>query len=175
VELTAGRISGQEIQAIIDLAKEMLQAPLRRPSGKRPNQLLDQVEETLAELSAAYTLMLLTKGDLFDQETKIARSGLADYFARIEIASEKTSETYKALLTRYKIAPERFLMVGNSLKSDILPVVAVGGQAVYIPYALTWGHEMVEEAKRDQGRYVELEHISLLPALVGNLEASADL
>jgi putative hydrolase of the HAD superfamily len=88
--------------------------------------------------------VLITKGDLFDQESKIARSGLADLFDRIEIVSEKDPETYRRVLARHGIQPERFLMVGNSVRSDILPVLEIGGQAVHVPYHITWAHEHVE-------------------------------
>jgi putative hydrolase of the HAD superfamily len=158
VELSEGRIQGGDIQAIIDFAKEMLDAPV---------QLFVHVEETIAGLSASHDLMLITKGDLLDQETKIARSGLGGYFTYVEIVSQKTGAVYETLLAKHSIDPERFLMVGNSLKSDILPVVAIGGQAVYIPCDLTWVHEVVGDHDGDeQRRYFELEHIGLLPDLV---------
>lgn len=165
IELTDGCIQGEEIQAIIDFAKEMLRAPV---------QLLEYVEEVIPELSALHRLMLITKGDLFDQEAKIARSGLADYFAYVEIVSEKKSETYEALLAKYGLAPGRFLMVGNSLKSDILPVLAIGGQAVYIPYQTTWIHEVVIHQDGAKKEYFELEHIGQLPALVERLNREGE-
>jgi putative hydrolase of the HAD superfamily len=158
IELTHGQIVGQDIQQIIDFAREMLRAPV---------QLLDHVAEMIPQLAETHTLMLITKGDLFDQESKIAQSGLADYFAHIEIVSDKRQEIYQALLRKHKIAPERFLMVGNSLRSDILPVVALGGAAVHIPYHLTWAHETVGDASTQQ--YFELEHIGQLPALLTRL------
>lgn len=159
IELTEGRITGREIQTIIDLARTMLNAPIR---------LLDRVEETLEQLSHSYELMLLTKGDLLDQESKIARSGLADYFDHIEVVSRKESETYRELLARYGIDPANFLMVGNSLRSDVLPVVAIGGQAVHIPYQITWTHETVE--RPDRSDYFELEDIGLLPDLLKQIQ-----
>ena len=90
-----------------------------------------------------HELWLITKGDLFDQESKIARSGLAPLFERIEIVSEKDQVTYERLLARYGVSPDEFLMVGNSLRSDVLPVLAAGGQAVHVPYEITWEHETV--------------------------------
>lgn len=122
IELTAGQVPAAVIQQIIDLGKGMLAAPV---------ELLDGVAELLPALSADVPLMLLTKGDLFDQEAKIARSGLASHFRHIEIVSEKTRATYASLLDKVGVRPERFLMVGNSLRSDILPVLALGGHAVY--------------------------------------------
>jgi len=160
IELSEGRVGGNEIQTIIEFGKEMTQAPV---------ELLEGVAETIAQLAASYELMLITKGDLFDQEAKIARSGLGDCFRHIEVVSEKGVETYKRIIAKHGIAPERFLMVGNSLKSDILPVIAMGGQAVYIPYRTTWVHERVAENELETKQYVELQHISLLPDLLGDL------
>ncbi len=158
IELTDGQIQGREIQRIIDTAREMLRAPV---------QLLEHVAEVVSRLAAVYPLMLITKGDLFDQETKIAQSGLADYFTHIEILHEKSETTYRTLFKKYQIDPQRFMMVGNSLKSDILPVLALGGQAVYIPYHITWMHETVAPDAATSAQYVTLEHIGLLPALLG--------
>ena len=162
IELTDGRIHGREIQQIIDFAREMLAMPV---------QLLDHVAETVAALAATQRLMIITKGDLIDQESKIAQSGLADYFAHVEIVSEKNTATYEAVAAKHDVDVRRFLMVGNSLRSDVLPVVALGGQAVHIPYRTTWAHEWVDEAER-QGSYHELAHIGLLPALVERLCAA---
>jgi putative hydrolase of the HAD superfamily len=154
---------GREIQKIIDFGKEMLRAEV---------QLLEHVEETVAKLSKSYELMIITKGDLFHQESKIARSGLAHYFSTVEIVSEKTRGTYEAILTKQGVAPQRFLMVGNSLRSDIAPVIAMGGQAVYVPYHITWAHETMVKPGEEQQGYFELEHMGLLPALIERLSAS---
>jgi len=156
IELTEGRISGAEIREILTSAKEMTQAPI---------ELLDGAAEAIAALAPHYRLMVITKGDLFDQESKIARSGLVEHFRHVEIVSEKTPVTYRGILDRHAIAPERFLMVGNSLKSDILPVLAVGGRAVYVPYHLTWAHEQVEHPQPQPGLY-EIKHLGELPALL---------
>lgn len=161
IELTEGRITGREIQTIVDFAKEMLVAPV---------DLLPCVRESVETLAARYTLFLITKGDLFDQESKVARSGLADFFAHIEIVTEKSSESYAALLARRGVAPERFVMVGNSLRSDILPVLAIGAQAVYVPYAITWQHETVELEDATPA-FHRLETICDLPALLATLNA----
>lgn len=165
IELTGGAITGSDLQQIIEMAKEMLRSPV---------QLLDHVAEVIATLSASHTLMLITKGDLFDQETKIARSGLAPHFAHVEIVRDKTEEVYRAILDRHQISPQRFLMVGNSQRSDILPVVALGAHAVYIPYAITWEHERVAPQGDASVGYVELEHIGLLPGYVEGGVVSAD-
>jgi putative hydrolase of the HAD superfamily len=161
VELTEGRISGWDVQAIINLAREMLAADV---------ELLEHVAETLDLLAKTYALMLITKGDLRDQEMKIARSGLASCFQTVEIVGDKSQESYAALLKRRGIEPQRFLMVGNSLRSDILPVLAVGAWAVYIPYDSTWAHEVAEPPPPDQPGYYTLEHLGLLPALLDQIE-----
>jgi putative hydrolase of the HAD superfamily len=161
VELTEGRITGSDIQTIIDSAKAMIAADV---------ELLEYVAETIAGLADRYALMLITKGDLRDQELKIARSGLARHFRHIEIVSDKSRESYERLLQRHAIAPEHFLMVGNSLRSDILPVLALGASAVYIPYRLTWVHETADPPPAEQPGYYEVEHFGLLPALLEGLE-----
>jgi putative hydrolase of the HAD superfamily len=160
VELTEGRISGRDIQVLINLAKEMLSADV---------QLLDHVQEMIPQLARDYHLMVITKGDLLDQETKIVRSGLGQYFQFIEVVSQKTSASYERILTRYSIAPESFLMVGNSLRSDILPILELGGHAVYIPYETTWLHEAADPPPSGQPGYYQLEHIGQLSTLLKNL------
>lgn len=154
IELTDGQVPAAVIRQIIELGKAMLAAPI---------ELLDHVAEVIPVLAQRAPLMLLTKGDLFDQEAKLARSGLADHFHYVEIVSDKTVEVYRRLLARYEVPADQFLMVGNALRSDIVPVRAIGARAVYIPYAETWVHEAtVAEALPDG--IVELAHIGLLPA-----------
>lgn len=160
VELTEGRISGGEIAKILELSRNMLKAPV---------EMLDHAAGTVKEAAKSYPLMLITKGDLFDQESKIAQSGLSDYFKYIEILTRKTPETYGEVLSKYGINPEGFLMVGNSLRSDILPALEIGGQAVFIPYPLCWEHEQVSESELHQKSYHELEHIGQLPGLLKKL------
>lgn len=162
IEITDGQICGEDIQTILDYSKEMLRAPVRP---------LDHVGDVLGQLAKSYTLMLISKGDLFDQETKLARSGLADYFQIVEIVSEKTPATYENILLKHDIQIGRFLMVGNSLRSDILPVLAFGGQAVYIPYHTTWAHEVVEDEVPPSPNFHELDHIGQLPGLVQELNS----
>lgn len=134
IELTEGRITGKEIHQIIELAKRMLASPV---------ELLPGIEEVLSKLKGQFHLLVITKGDLLDQESKLARSGIADYFDAIEIVSDKNSETYQQILNRHQISTEHFLMVGNSLKSDILPVLDIGARAIHVPYHSTWEHEEV--------------------------------
>lgn len=136
IELTDGAITGGEIQQIIDTGRKLLDFPI---------EVLDGVEEVLETLSKHFDLMVLTKGDLFDQESKIARSGLGHYFKYVEIVSEKNEQAYQRILQRYNVQPADFVMIGNSLKSDILPVVHIGGRAIHIPYATTWAHELVTD------------------------------
>ena len=152
VELTEGRITGQEVQRIVELGREMLAHPV---------EPLPQVLDTLAALQGRYHLLVITKGDLLDQESKLARSGLGPFFTALEVVSEKDEAAYRAILNRHDVPPAEFLMVGNSLRSDILPVVALGAQAVHVPAATTWSHEHVEGA--DASTFTTLENVGLLP------------
>jgi putative hydrolase of the HAD superfamily len=136
---------------------------------KAPVELLNHARETIAALHGKYTLMLITKGDIFDQESKIARSGLSAYFQHIEILSMKTADAYRAVFAKHGLDPARVLMVGNSLKSDILPMLEIGGHAVFVPYPLCWEHEKVDESQLDNTFYHKLEHIGLLPGLIEEL------
>lgn len=159
IKLTGGAVSGTDIQAIIDKGKHLLQYPI---------ELLDGVEETLNTLRDEYTLMVLTKGDLFDQESKLARSGIGSSFDHIEIVSEKDAPTYRKIMARYGLQPAEFLMIGNSLKSDILPVLDVGGQAIYIPYHTTAVHERVSETTHT---YVQVDRISdVIPLIQAGMD-----
>ena len=157
LDLTKGAVTGQQLRQILDYGKELLQMPI---------ESLPHVEEVLTNLSRTRPLMLLTKGDLFDQEAKIARSGLADHFTHIEIVSEKNEETYAGLLQRHSVRAADFCMVGNSLKSDILPVVALGGHAVYVPYYTTWLHERAAPSEAERQQYHQISDLSELPRLL---------
>jgi putative hydrolase of the HAD superfamily len=161
IELTEARISAKDIQEIIDNARGMMLADV---------ELLDHVDEALSLLAADHTLMLITKGDLLDQERKLARSGLAQHFRYVEIVSDKASENYKAILDRLSVSPSDFLMVGNSLRSDILPVLALGATGVYIPHELTWVHESAELPPSSETGFHQMEHLGQLPGLVARLE-----
>lgn len=159
-ELTEGRITGDKIKQIINLAREMIASPI---------DVLEGVRETIEELSKNYRLLLITKGDLLDQEAKLARSGLGEYFDAFEIVPRKDAKVYKYVLRRHQIRAEEFVMVGNSLKSDILPVIEIGARAVHIPYETEWFHERVEESElagKDFGRIVSM---SELPGWVAKL------
>lgn len=136
IELSSGNISNDEILRLIEIGKETI---------GRPIELLPEVEDVLSHLSTKYPLILATKGDLKEQESKIERSGLERYFSDVEILSEKNRESYNRIINKHSIKPENFLMVGNSFKSDILPVLEIGGNAIYIPSEIIWAHEVVEE------------------------------
>jgi len=164
IELTEGRITGADIRTIMNLGKKMLSAEV---------ELLDSVRDSLAKLATHYPLMVITKGDLLDQERKMARSGLEEYFRHVEIVSQKSPERYARLLRQHSIEPVRFLMVGNSLKSDILPVLTVGGSAAHIPYEITWLHEVAEPPADGQTGYYPLESMGQLPDLLAKLERGA--
>lgn len=153
IELTDSRISAEDIHQIISWGKEML---------TRPIEVLEGVDYVLHELEEDYELMLLTKGDLFDQESKLARSNLARYFNHVEIVSEKNESVYQGILDRYGVAASDFLMVGNSLRSDILPMVELGVQAIHIPYHTTWVHELVSSQEAKETSYIEFEKISMV-------------
>lgn len=151
LELTDYRLSGKDIQSIIDLGKEMLTHPV---------EVLPGIRETLEHLSKTYQLMIITKGDLWDQENKIARSGLADFFDIIEIVSEKDIKTYQEVLNRNQVNINEFLMIGNSLKSDILPICELGGRAIHIPFHDTWQHEVVHTSRYETIEYFKITHVS---------------
>ncbi len=161
VSLTDGQISGEAIQAILNFGKEMRDHPVK---------LYDGVLDVLTELGQTYPLMIITKGDLFEQESKIARSGIAERFKYIEVVSEKDAVSYANLLKKYAINPQRFIMIGNSLKSDVLPIIEIGGTAVHIPAETTWAHEQVHATPEKNG-YYEISHIRQYPELIKQLTA----
>lgn len=152
-ELTEGRITGDKIKEIITFAKDMLASPI---------DVLDGVNDTIAELSKEYRLLCITKGDLLDQETKLARSGLGEYFDALEIVPRKVAATYQNILKRHNLTADEFVMVGNSLRSDILPVIEIGAKAVFIPYETEWFHEAVTEEELAGKIFTRLDNISAL-------------
>ncbi len=162
IEVTEGRIPASDLEVILGWGKRMLQ---------EPTELLDGVREALAEVSRSHQILLITKGDLFDQESKLARSGLGELFAGVEILSDKRKETYGRVLAQRGIAPQDFVMVGNSLRSDVVPVVELGATAIHIPYHLTWRHEHVEESSLPANGWHRLDGIRGLAALLGRLES----
>ena len=157
IELTEGRISSRDIQVILGWGKRILM---------EPTELLDGVEATLREVCGTHDLLLITKGDIFDQESKLARSGLGDLFLGVEIVSEKNSDSYAGIFRRRGIDPAEFVMVGNSLRSDVVPVVGLGGYAVHIPYTVTWRHEQVPEDELPRQGWRRIAAIGELPAVL---------
>ncbi len=164
IELSDKQVTGRDIQVLLDIGREMLSADV---------QLLDGVAETIQQLAGTHALMMITKGDLFEQESKINRSGIERNFRHVEVLSDKSQAAYEVLLTRYKLAPARFLMVGNSLRSDVWPVLNLGAWAAYIPYQATWAHELSEEPSTTQPRYYRLGNLGQLAGLIEQIEASA--
>lgn len=160
IQLTEGRIPATDLEVILGWGKRML---------LEPTELLDGVEPAVRELSGQYDLLLITKGDLFDQESKLARSGLADMFLGVEIVSEKNINSYQGILKRRGIKADEFVMVGNSLRSDIVPVLELGARAVHIPYHVTWHHELVPEESMPRSGWHRLERISDLGQLLRTL------
>lgn len=163
IELTEGRFESADVRTIIDWGRAMLASPI---------ELLDGVGEAVQALAARVPLILVTKGDLLDQETKLARSGLGQHFQGIEIVSEKNRRAYERVMTRYAVAPDRFVMVGNSLRSDILPALDAGAHAVLVPYHQEWIHERVAPEDLATARYHEIPHLKELPAVLERLAAS---
>jgi putative hydrolase of the HAD superfamily len=161
LELTEGRVEASDIQALIDHAKEMMVAEV---------ELLAHVNEAVPQLAKCYRLMVITKGDPLDQEAKLSRSGLLPYFWQVEVVSDKNPAVYLKVLKKYNLTPQRFVMVGNSLRSDILPVLELGGRAVYVPYHNTWVYETADAPSPGQPGYYEIEHLGHLPALLERLE-----
>lgn len=150
IKVSREKVPATVIQTIIDLGKELI---------NRDIELLDGIEQLLPQLQGKYRLIVATKGDLLDQERKLRKSGLLPYFHHIEIMSDKQEADYKKLLSRLDISPEQFLMVGNSLKSDILPVLSIGGKGVYVPFHTTWQHEVLHDTA---GNYHQIEQIGEL-------------
>ncbi len=160
IKLTEGAIPAEELRRIIDFGKDMLAHPV---------ELLEGAAEAVATLGKRFELMLITKGDLRDQERKIAKSGLSQHFKHVEVVSDKNIEDYTRVFRLHNTNPREVLMVGNSLKSDILPILELGGTGVHIPYHLTWEHERVESAPNEHSKFHELDSIKNLPALIESI------
>jgi putative hydrolase of the HAD superfamily len=160
IQLTQGKIPAIEIQQLIALGRGMLEHPV---------ELLDGVAETLAAVSQSHRLILITKGDLRDQERKLTKSGLIAHFHHVEIVSEKNEDTYASVLRRHAVDAAQFLMIGNSIKSDIIPVLNLGGAGLHIPYHLTWAAERVESMPESTGRFFQGKTIRELPRVLEQL------
>ena len=157
IELTDGKFSPAEVRELLALGREMLNHPV---------ELLDGAREVLERLAPDFRLVLITKGDLRDQERKLSKSGVAGFFHAVEIVSEKDKGAYARVFQRNGIEPEGFLMVGNSMKSDILPVLELGGAGVHVPYRITWDHEHAEAPPKGDGRLFHAASLRELPEIV---------
>jgi putative hydrolase of the HAD superfamily len=162
---TQGQISGNDLRELIDLGKEMLSAQV---------EVFEHVEPVLQTLASHSSLLLITKGDLNHQLSKVSQSGLEPYFKSVEIVHAKTQKVYAGILSRWGTSADRFLMVGNSLRSDILPVLEMGGWAVYIPNPLTWTHEQSNVSLENFPRFFQLEDLGQLPDLIARLSRSKE-
>ncbi len=156
LHISGKTLSIEAIQKILELGKEMLEKPI---------ELLDGVEEVLQQLQGKYRLVVATKGDLLDQERKLKKSGLEKYFHHIEIMSDKQEADYQKLIRHLDITPDEFMMIGNSLKSDVLPVLKLGGIGVHVPYHTTWAHETVEH-KVEHENFYQFAHANEVLAIL---------
>jgi putative hydrolase of the HAD superfamily len=164
IAISDGRIGVADIHALIELGKSVLQHPV---------ELLPGIRAAVEAVAAKYEVVLITKGDLFHQEKKVAQSGLADLFRRIEIVSEKDAVTYRRVLGEFDLQPAQFAMVGNSLRSDIEPVLRLGGWGVHMPYHVTWAHELENGLAADEPRMLTVGAPAAIPAAVERLRALA--
>ena len=156
-KISDGKVSIKVTEKILEIGKELLQKPI---------VLLDGIEDTLKQLHGKYKLIVVTKGDLKDQHRKVSLSGLGPYFHHIEVLSEKDEIDYEKLLKRLDINASDFLMIGNSLKSDVLPVLNIGGTAIHIPFHTTWAHERIDHEIVHDKFYTAITNAEILPLLL---------
>ncbi len=161
LEVTGGKVSTAAIKEILDAGRDMMSHPV---------EVFPQVRETLESLRDAYRLVVITKGDLFDQERKLAASGLGELFHAVEIVSDKNAATYRRLFARHGGGPDSAMMVGNSVKSDILPAIEAGSWGVHVPYHITWALEHAE-APLDHPRFKRVTHLGEIANLIADLAA----
>lgn len=162
IEVTDGRIAVADIQVLLSLLKDIIWHPVH---------LIDSAAQVVEELSRDYKLILISKGELFHQEHKVASSGLADFFSGVEIVSEKDQSVYARILAKYDIAPSNFVMVGNSLRSDIDPILKLGARAIHIPYEITWKHESQSSLHPDDPDYVMCNSLVDVAAALRRIQA----
>lgn len=160
VEVTGGRVPGEVIGEILAIGRELLAHPI---------EMLPHARGTLEALAGPHRLVLITKGDLFDQERKVAQSGLGELFHAVEIVSDKDADTYRRVFSRYGDGPDKSMMVGNSLKSDVVPAIEAGSWGVYVPHELTWVVEHVD-APADHPRFRQIAHLGELAATIAEIE-----
>jgi putative hydrolase of the HAD superfamily len=161
IKLSGGSVGSDVVRALLSAGKEMLASEV---------ELLEGVEEAVVALSAHYPLMVITKGDLGHQASKLQRSGLARHFRYVEIVADKNRGVYVDLFARHGFDPGRVLMVGNSLKSDIIPVLELGGWGVFVPYTILWAHEHADLPPALSPRYREIERLDALPDVLREIE-----
>jgi putative hydrolase of the HAD superfamily len=159
-ELMGAHLTSSQVGDVLAIGENMLSAPVRLLAGAR---------DVLMTLSSRYPLVLITKGDTFEQGRKIRQSGLRKYFVRMEVVSDKSGQTYREVLDQQGVPPHEFLMAGNSLRSDILPVLEIGAHAVYIPYEDTWEHENSAAEPVGERHYHRILSLNELPGLVAKL------
>jgi putative hydrolase of the HAD superfamily len=162
IEVTEGRVPASVIAEIMAAGREMLAHPI---------ELLPHARQAVEAMAQCHKVLLITKGDLLDQERKLAQSGLGDLFDAVEIVSDKTPAAYASIFARHGDGADRALMAGNSLKSDVLPVIAAGGHGVHVPHALTWALE-VADPPQGHARFHAIADLGALPDLVANLGRS---
>jgi putative hydrolase of the HAD superfamily len=160
IDVTDGKVPTAVLKDLIDLGRDMAAHPI---------EILPDVRETLEVVAERYRILMITKGDLLDQEQKLARSGLGELFQAVEIVSDKSAATYQRIFARHGDGPERGMMVGNSLKSDIVPAIEVGSWGIFIPHPLTWALEHVD-APTHAPRFRQIERIGELPGLLTEIE-----
>jgi putative hydrolase of the HAD superfamily len=159
IDVTEGRVPASVISDLIAAGQDMLAHPIH---------LLPHADRVLAEVAGQYTVLLITKGDLLDQERKLAQSGLGDHFDGVEIVSDKTEDVYRRIFARRGVAADQVMMVGNSLKSDVLPVLGAGGWGVHVPHDLTWTYEAAKAPVKAE-RFRALRDLGELPGLLAAL------
>jgi len=164
IAITDERIAASDLHRLLQLGKSVLDHPV---------ELLPGMRAAVEAVARTHRIVLITKGDLFHQESKVAHSGLADLFQRIEIVSEKDPATYMRVVAEFGVAPVHFAMIGNSLRSDIEPVVALGGWGVYMPYHVTWAHERDTGIDESHGRVQRVDGAADIPAAIARIEAQA--
>jgi putative hydrolase of the HAD superfamily len=161
IEVTDGRVPASVISELLEAGQDMLRHPIH---------LLDHAEDAVRSLSGTHRLVLITKGDLLDQERKLAQSGLGDYFDAVEIVSAKTRATYDTVFARHGDGPDRAMMIGNSMKSDVRPALEAGAWGIYVPHGLTWELEHAEPPE-DHARYRELPDLAAVVTLIRDIES----
>lgn len=164
VQLTGERISARDIHRVIEIGRATLQHPV---------ELIDGIREAVQAIASQHKIVLITKGDLFHQESKILQSGLTDLFQRIEVVSEKDTGTYARVLRELDVPANEFVMIGNSLRSDIAPVVELGGWGIHMPYHLTWAHEVEHAMAEGEPRMLQVTAAHELPAALAQVVANA--